>query len=347
MPEPHPASSTAAPRWGRRGVLRLAAALPLAALAACSDRDETGSRQPGGAAATSSAAPAVPPFPPSTPIPTALPAPVTLAVDLLPPTLGRGETMRVRVPLPVWATDAHGAARLNGRDYPLSRLPDGSLWGVVGAALDATTTASTPLAVAVLTPDGRTIGIGEAQTAIVAVERAVERLYVTEEQGAVLGGDAGPREVAIRTAQFSASDLAPPRWAGLFQRPTSGPITTDFGGARAINDGPPGPGHTGTDFAEDEGVPVRLAAPGRVAWAGAMPIRGNSVLLDHGAGVKSGYHHLSAIAVEVGEVILPAGTILGAVGATGFATGPHLHWEITVWGVNVDAMTWLRVPFHA
>lgn len=347
MPEPAPALPEPLPRWGRRGVLRLAAALPLAALAACSGRREAGSQRPGEAAATSTAVPTVPPTPTPTPIPTPLPAPVALAVELLPPTLGRGETLRVRVPLPVWATDARGAAQLNGRDYPLSQLPDGSLWGVIGAALDAATAASTPLTVTVLTPDGRTIGTGEAQTAIIPVERAVERLYVTEEQGAVLGGDAGPREVAIRTAQFSAFDPAPPRWAGLFQRPTAGPITTDFGGARAINDGPPGPGHTGTDFAEDEGVPVRLAAPGRVAWAGAMPIRGNSVLVDHGAGVKSGYHHLSAIAVEVGEVILPAGTILGAVGATGFATGPHLHWEVTVLGVNVDAMTWLRVPFHA
>ena len=254
--------------------------------------------------------------------------------------------MRVRVPLPASVGAARGVLRLGGREYTLARLPDGALWGVVGASLDATPGEGLPLSAVALAADGRTVGTAETQTSIVAVPRPIERLSVTEEQGAVLGGDAGPREIAIRGTQFSVFDPVAPRWAGLFQRPTAGPISTDFGGVRAINDGPPGPGHTGTDFAEDAGTPVRLAAPGRVAWAGAMPIRGNSVIVDHGAGVKSGYHHLSAIAVEVGETALPAGTILGAVGATGFATGPHLHWEVTVWGVNVDAMTWLRVPFH-
>ena len=345
MPEPTLAPSAAARRRGRRSVLRLAAALPLAALVACSRRGAAGPEVAAMSAPPASTATAIPP-----PTPTASPTPappVRLALELLPPTLGIGETMRVHVPLPASAGAARGVLRLGEREYPLSRLPDGALWGVVGAPLDATPGEGLPLSAVALAVDGRTVGAGETRTSIVAVPRPVERLYVTEEQGAVLGGDAGPREAALRSAQFSAFDPAPPRWSGLFQRPTAGPVSTDFGGARAINDGAPGPGHTGTDFAEDAGTPVRLAAAGRVAWAGAMPIRGNSVLVDHGAGVKSGYHHLSAITVEAGEAVLPAGTILGAVGATGFATGPHLHWEVTVWGVNVDAMTWLRVPFHA
>lgn len=345
MPEPPTPPRPSAPRWGRRGVLRLAAALPLAALVACSRRGEAGP-EASTPAATSTATPAVTPPPTPTASPTPA-APVALTIELLPPTLGVGEAMRVRVPLPPSAGATSGVLRLGGREYALARLPDGALWGVVGASLDATPGEGLPLTVVALAADGRTVGSGEAQTSIVAVPRPVEHLYVTEEQGAVLGGDAGPREIAIRGVQFSAFDPVAPRWSGVFQRPAAGPISTDFGGTRAINDGPPGPGHTGTDFAEDAGTPVRLAAPGRVAWAGAMPIRGNSVLVDHGAGVKSGYHHLSAIAVEVGDAVLPAGTIVGAVGATGFATGPHLHWEVTVWGVNVDAMTWLRVPFHA
>ncbi len=322
-------------------MLRLAAALPLAALIACARRGEA---EPNASTVTATTSPTVVVTPTPSPTPA---APLALRLELLPPTLGVGEAMRVRVPLPPSAGAASGVLRLGGREYALARLPDGALWGVVGAALDAAPSEGLPLTVVALAADGRTVGTGEAQTSIVAVPRPVERLYVTEEQGAVLGGDAGPREIALRSAQFSTFDPVAPRWFGLFQRPTPGPISTDFGGARSINDGPPGPGHTGTDFAEDAGTPVRLAAPGRVTWAGAMPIRGNSVLVDHGAGVKSGYHHLSAIAVEVGDAVLPAGTVLGAVGATGFATGPHLHWEVTVWGVNVDAMTWLRVPFHA
>ena len=75
-----------------------------------------------------------------------------------------------------------------------------------------------------------------------------------------------------------------------------------------------------------------------------MPIRGNTVILDHGAGVRTGYHHLDVTRVEVGQTI-EAGVLLGMIGSTGLSTGPHLHWELTIYGVNVDPMTWTRVGF--
>ena len=75
-----------------------------------------------------------------------------------------------------------------------------------------------------------------------------------------------------------------------------------------------------------------------------MPIRGNSVIIDHGGGVKTGYHHLRAILVEVGQEVV-AGTVVGEMGSTGLSTGPHLHWELTIYGVNVDPKTWTRVDF--
>jgi murein DD-endopeptidase MepM/ murein hydrolase activator NlpD len=292
--------------------------------------------------ATSSPTPRATPSRTATSSPTATSTPTGLAIELLPATLGIGEAIRVRV---VAAGAAGGVMRFVGREYPLVVRADGSLWGIVGAALDASPAAAAPLAIEAIGAAGVRLGTGTTGVAIVAVPRPVEELQVTEEQSAVLGGDAGPREAAIRETQFSTFDAAPPKWTGLFLRPTEGPVTTAFGQARSINGGPVGPGHTGTDLASDAGTPVRLAAAGRVTWAGEMPIRGNAVLVDHGGGVKSGYHHLSAINVAVGDIVLPAGTILGAVGSTGFATGPHLHWEVTVWGVNVDAMTWLTVPF--
>jgi murein DD-endopeptidase MepM/ murein hydrolase activator NlpD len=75
-----------------------------------------------------------------------------------------------------------------------------------------------------------------------------------------------------------------------------------------------------------------------------MPIRGNTVILDHGAGVRTGYHHLDETRVEVGQVV-EAGVVIGLMGSTGLSTGPHLHWEMTIYGVNVDPMTWTRVDF--
>lgn len=102
--------------------------------------------------------------------------------------------------------------------------------------------------------------------------------------------------------------------------------------------------HSGADLAAEEGTPIAAAAAGRVSWVGAMPIRGNSVILDHGQGVKTGYHHLLEIAVEAGQTLDP-GSVVGALGATGLTTGPHLHWELTIWGTNVDPMTWTRQAF--
>jgi len=76
-----------------------------------------------------------------------------------------------------------------------------------------------------------------------------------------------------------------------------------------------------------------------VAYAGPAPIRGNSVIIDHGAGVFSGYHHLSAIAVQAGQMV-NKGDLVGNAGSTGMVTGPHLHWEIIVRGVEIDPIPW-------
>ena len=61
--------------------------------------------------------------------------------------------------------------------------------------------------------------------------------------------------------------------------------------------------------------------------------------------MKSGYHHLDSIDVAPGDEV-GAGMSVGAMGATGLATGPHLHWEISVWGVNVDPLAWIEQTFR-
>jgi murein DD-endopeptidase MepM/ murein hydrolase activator NlpD len=69
-------------------------------------------------------------------------------------------------------------------------------------------------------------------------------------------------------------------------------------------------------------------------------VRGNTIILDHGAGVMSAYNHLSEFAVTEGQAVMP-GQIIGKMGSTGLVTGPHLHWEVIVRGVEVDAELWL------
>jgi murein DD-endopeptidase MepM/ murein hydrolase activator NlpD len=145
-------------------------------------------------------------------------------------------------------------------------------------------------------------------------------------------------EINIRASTFAT--FTPQKlWGGPFIFPSAGANTGPYGDGRSYNGGPVSTFHSGTDFGAEEGSPVVAAAAGRVAWAGFLAQRGNSVIIDHGAGVFTGYHHMSRIDVATGaDVVL--GQQVGAIGATGLATGPHLHWELIIHGINVDPVFW-------
>ncbi|HYM16007.1 MAG TPA: M23 family metallopeptidase [Dehalococcoidia bacterium] len=146
------------------------------------------------------------------------------------------------------------------------------------------------------------------------------------------------KELEIR-ASIYAKESPVKLWSGPFIIPAPGPITTAFGTARSYNGGPISEHHSGTDIGAAEGTPVVAANAGRVVFVGMLTTRGNSVIIDHGLGVFTAYHHLSAFSVTEGQVVQKGQTI-GAVGMTGLATGPHLHWELVVGGQNVDPVYW-------
>ncbi|MDI3298522.1 MAG: peptidoglycan DD-metalloendopeptidase family protein [Bacillota bacterium] len=93
--------------------------------------------------------------------------------------------------------------------------------------------------------------------------------------------------------------------------------------------------HTGIDLAAPEGTPVHAAGAGVVFFTGWMNGYGNTVILVHGNGLSTLYAHLSAILVHQGDAV-EAGQVIGRVGETGWATGPHLHFEVRVDGVPQD-----------
>jgi len=115
-------------------------------------------------------------------------------------------------------------------------------------------------------------------------------------------------------------------WRQRFQWPVSGPISGVFGSQR-IYAGEPGAPHSGVDIVRPAGTPIVAPADGVVILAAASPftLEGHLLMIDHGMGLSSAMLHLSRIDVAVGQKVL-RGQPIGAIGATGRATGPHLHW---------------------
>ena len=140
----------------------------------------------------------------------------------------------------------------------------------------------------------------------------------------------------------------PIQWRSPFQLPLQSafPTTSPYGVRRNYNSGQYFAYHTGQDFAAPGGSPVLAPADGIVAVAEPLTVRGISVILDHGAGLFTGYWHLQEALVAPGETV-QAGEPIGLVGTTGRSTGEHLHWELRIYGVAVDPMPFLTRPLLA
>ena len=127
-----------------------------------------------------------------------------------------------------------------------------------------------------------------------------------------------------------------------FMLPASGPLSSRFGLRRIFNGLPRNP-HAGLDVAVGTGTPVKAPADGVVANTGDYFFNGNTVFIDHGQGLISAYMHLSRIDVRYGAPV-KKGEIIGAVGATGRVTGPHLHWAVILNNTPVDPELFLTRP---
>ncbi|MGH9744641.1 MAG: M23 family metallopeptidase [Candidatus Acidiferrales bacterium] len=126
-------------------------------------------------------------------------------------------------------------------------------------------------------------------------------------------------------------------WEGAFRLPLPGIHTAkNFGRRRELNGEPSSP-HSGVDIAAPAGTAIHASQRGRVVLAENLYFSGNTVVIDHGLGIYTFYGHMKSIGVRVDEVVA-AGAVLGRVGATGRATGPHLHWGLTVDDSRVNAL---------
>ena len=120
----------------------------------------------------------------------------------------------------------------------------------------------------------------------------------------------------------------------LLDKPVNGPLSSRFGVRRFFNGEERNP-HSGLDFAVPAGTPIKTPAGGKVILVGNYFFNGNTVFVDHGQGFISMFCHMSKIDVKVGQT-LARGGVVGRVGSTGRATGPHMHWNISLNDARVD-----------
>jgi murein DD-endopeptidase MepM/ murein hydrolase activator NlpD len=218
-------------------------------------------------------------------------------------------------------------ALLAGGSYPM--VPDGNGWlAVIGLATNFPTGDYTVEVLA----DGT--GLGSAPVSV--TEGGYERLSLTMPQSSIdLLSDAAAIGEERRLVEEAHATYTPQRlWSGPWLTPVQGYISNAFGVQRSVNGGPYGT-HGGTDIVADGGAPVVAAASGRVVLAQPLYLLGNSVIIDHGVGLLTAYHHMSSIAVSAGQAVTK-GDLVGYVGTTGFSSGDHLHWEARIHGVKVD-----------
>jgi murein DD-endopeptidase MepM/ murein hydrolase activator NlpD len=148
------------------------------------------------------------------------------------------------------------------------------------------------------------------------------------------------RESAIMKEVLEAPPAAP-QWKGFFVKPLSGEVVGPFGQASIINGMPRSP-HSGVDLKAERGTPVASINSGRVALTGEYFFNGLFVVVDHGGAVQSMYFHLDKILVQQGDPVTK-GQAVGLLGATGRATGPHLHFGIRINGARIDPVQFMKV----
>lgn len=143
------------------------------------------------------------------------------------------------------------------------------------------------------------------------------------------------KEKAEISAARKTTDATPHYLSG-FSWPATGRLSGVYGSQRILNGQPRRP-HYGTDIAAPEGTPVGAVTAGRVAFVhDGMFFNGKTVLIDHGLGLRSVYIHLSKTNVKAGQMV-KIGEQIGAIGKTGRATGPHLHFGLTLDQTPIDA----------
>jgi murein DD-endopeptidase MepM/ murein hydrolase activator NlpD len=201
-----------------------------------------------------------------------------------------------------------------------------------------------PLRIDANLPDGTTQSF-EQMVLVVAGNYYQESLYVDPNTV-----DPAVTEPENKQVEGIVSQITTQRY---WQEPFRLPVAEDdrncikgyFGTRRDYNAGAYFGFHAGLDYgvcSKTDPFSIYATAPGVVVFMGGLTVRGNATIIDHGWGIFTGYWHQDESYVTTGQTVA-AGQLIGKIGATGRVTGPHLHWEVWVNGVQVDPLDWLDV----
>ena len=174
---------------------------------------------------------------------------------------------------------------------------------------------------------------GEAyEQGIIVTGRTYKEQHMTISQSttdATMNNPDGPKNWAERIKVLWETYDVKKYWDEVFIRPCDGRISTEFGLYRYTNNNPVPTRHTGIDIAAPAGTPILASNSGRVVRAEEIIYTGNTVVIEHGGGLKTYYFHMETMDVKEGDLI-ERGTVLGTVGSTGYSTGAHLHFEVKI-----------------
>lgn len=246
------------------------------------------------------------------------PVPGGIAIVDLGPTTQPAPTAR-------WGEQSLAVVRENGRWFALLGIPLDALPGEMEIAVLSGSTAAI-----------KKISVG--------IKNYPEQRLTIKDKRKV---EPNPDDLARIEREKETTDAIKRRFSATapltdFNLPANGPLSSRFGLRRIFNGLPRNP-HAGLDVAVGTGTPVKAPADGIIANTGDYFFNGNTVFIDHGQGLITAYMHLSRIDVRAGQTVRQ-GEPIGAVGSTGRATGPHLHWAVILNNTPVDPELFLARP---
>ena len=262
-----------------------------------------------------------------------------LTVSVHSPAIQPGAVVRLDVSCPCNASGRPAVARVFDREIPLVAVRDGAWSGLIGIDLD-TAQGTYPIQIDTESADAQPL-TATHPLAVAARRFPTRRLRVAPVYVEPPAADL--ERIAADTARLDAlfKTTTGHSLPGRFAAPIAATPQDTFG-ARSVFNGQSRSPHAGVDFRAPAGTPIVSPAAGVIVLADDLFFTGRTVTIDHGLGLISVLAHLSKIAVRVGDAVQP-GDVVGAVGATGRATGPHLHWSVRLNGARVDPMSVIKV----